>query len=160
MKAACGQYIVTLDADLQNDPKDLPKLLEELKRFDCVCGSHVEARRQGDSWLRVLSSRIANGIRNQLSGETIADSGCNYRAFKRECIADLKFFKGMHRFLPTLLKIEGFTVAEVAIANNPRFAGASNYGVWNRLFASFYDLLAVRWMKKRMFKFQIAERIN
>jgi glycosyltransferase involved in cell wall biosynthesis len=160
MKAARGQYIVTLDADLQNDPKDLPKLLEELKRFDCVCGSRVEARRQGDSWLRVLSSRIANGIRNKLSGETIADSGCNYRAFKRECIADLKFFKGMHRFLPTLLKIEGFTVTEVPIANNPRFAGTSNYGVWNRLFASFHDLLAVRWMKKRMFKFQIAERIN
>ena len=160
MKAARGQYIVTLDADLQNDPKDLPKLLEELKRFDCVCGSRVEARRAGDSWVRVLSSRIANGVRNQLSGETISDSGCNYRAFKRECIADLKFFKGMHRFLPTLLKIEGFTVTEVPISNNPRFAGTSNYGVWNRLFASFYDLLAVRWMKKRMFKYRIAETIN
>jgi len=66
----------------------------------------------------------------------------------------------MHRFLPTLLKIEGYTVIEVPISNNPRHAGQSNYGVWNRLFASFYDLLAVRWMKKRMFKFQIAERIN
>ena len=160
MKAARGQYIVTLDADLQNDPKDLPKLLEELKRFDCVCGSRVAARRAGDSWVRVLSSRIANGVRNQLSGETISDSGCNYRAFKRECVADLKFFKGMHRFLPTLLKIEGFTVTEVPISNNPRFAGTSNYGVWNRLFATCYDLLAVRWMKKRMFKYRIAETIN
>ncbi|MBI5384045.1 MAG: glycosyltransferase family 2 protein [Verrucomicrobia bacterium] len=160
MKAARGQVIVTLDADLQNDPKDLPRLLEPLRQFDCVCGSRVQARRQGDTWLRVASSRIANAVRNTVSGETITDSGCNYRAFKRECVADLKFFKGMHRFLPTLLKIEGFTVTEVSIANNPRFAGQSNYGVWNRLFASFGDLLAVRWMKRRMFKLPIAERIN
>lgn len=160
MKAARGRFIVTLDADLQNDPKDLPRLMEPLSQFDCVCGSRVEARRKGDSWLRVLSSRIANGVRNRLSGETITDSGCNYRAFKRECIADLKFFKGMHRFLPTLLKIEGYSVTEVPITNNPRYAGQSNYGVWNRLFASFDDLLAVRWMKKRMFKYRISETLN
>ena len=66
----------------------------------------------------------------------------------------------MHRFRPTLFKIEGFTVTEVPVTNNPRFAGQSHYGVWNRLFASFYDLLAVRWMKKRMFRYQIAERVN
>jgi dolichol-phosphate mannosyltransferase len=160
MRAARGQYIVTLDADLQNDPQDLPKLLAPLKEYDCVCGSRVEARRQGDGWLRVASSRVANWVRNKLSGETIADAGCNYRAFKRECVADLKFFKGMHRFLPTLLKIEGYRVTEVAISNHPRVAGRSNYGVWNRLFATWNDLLAVRWMKKRMFKFHIAERIN
>lgn len=160
MKAARGRFIVTLDADLQNDPKDLPRLIEPLGQFDCVCGSRVEARRKGDSWLRVLSSRIANGVRNKLSGDTITDSGCNYRAFKRECIADLKFFKGMHRFLPTLLKIEGYTVTEVPITNNPRHAGQSNYGVWNRLFASFDDLLAVRWMKKRMFKYRISDTLN
>jgi dolichol-phosphate mannosyltransferase len=160
MKAARGRQIVTLDADLQNDPKDLPRLLAPLGPFDCVCGSRVEARRQGDTWLRVASSRIANWVRNRLSGESITDAGCNYRAFKRECIQDLKFFKGMHRFLPTLLKIEGYTVTEVPITNNPRRAGQSNYGVWNRLFASFDDLLAVRWMKKRMFKYRIADRIN
>ena len=160
MKAARGRYIVTLDADLQNDPKDLPRLIEPLGQFDCVCGSRVEARRQGDTWLRVTSSRIANWVRNRLSGENISDAGCNYRALRRECIQDLKFFKGMHRFLPTLLKIEGCTVTEVPISNHPRRAGQSNYGVWNRLFASFDDLLAVRWMKKRMFKYRIADRIN
>jgi hypothetical protein len=108
----------------------------------------------------VISSRIANRVRNKLSGETISDSGCCFRAFKRECIADLKFFKGMHRFMPTLIKMEGFSVTEIPISTNPRFAGKTNYGVWNRLFSSFYDLLAVRWMKKRMFRFSIAERIN
>jgi len=160
MKAARGKYIVTLDADLQNDPKDLPKFLEALKHFDCVCGTRVKTRGAGDNFIRIASSRIANWVRNKLSGEQIADAGCTYRAFKRECIGNLKFFKGMHRFLPTLFKIEGHTVTEIDVTNNPRFAGESHYGVWNRLFASFYDLLAVRWMKKRMFKYQIAERIN
>jgi len=160
LKSARGQYLVTLDADLQNDPKDLPKFLEALNNFDCVCGTRVESRGKGDNFIRIASSRIANAVRNKLSGEKISDAGCTYRAFKRECIANLKFFKGMHRFLPTLFKIEGFTVTEIPVTNNPRFAGQSNYGVWNRLFASFYDLLAVRWMKKRMFRYQIAESVN
>jgi len=160
MKASKGRYLVTLDADLQNDPKDLPKFLEALKGHDCVCGTRVTTRGQGDNFIRIASSRIANWVRNQLSGEKISDAGCTYRAFKRECVAELKFFKGMHRFLPTLIKMEGYTVTEIVVSNNPRFAGKSNYGVWNRLFASFYDLLAVRWMKKRMFKFKVAEKIN
>jgi glycosyltransferase involved in cell wall biosynthesis len=160
LKAARGRYLVTLDADLQNDPKDVPKFLEALKQFDCVCGTRVEMRGRGDNFMRVASSRIANWVRNKLSGENISDAGCCYRAFKRECIENLKFFKGMHRFLPTLFKIEGFTVTEIAVNHNPRFAGQTHYGVWNRLFASFYDLLAVRWMKKRMFRYQVAERVN
>lgn len=160
MKAARGKYIVTLDADLQNDPRDLPKFLEALNSYDCVCGSRVAVRARSDSFVKVISSRIANSVRNKLSGENISDAGCCYRAFKRECIDDLKFFKGMHRFMPTLIKMEGFTVTEIPISSNPRFAGQSHYGVWNRLFASFYDLLAVRWMKKRMFKIKVAEKLN
>ena len=160
LQAARGKFLFTLDADLQNDPKDLPKFLEALKTHDCVCGTRVESRGQGDNFIRIASSRIANTVRNQLSGEQISDAGCTYRAFKRECIANLKFFKGMHRFLPTLFKIEGHTVTEIAVSNNPRFAGKSNYGVWNRLFASFYDLLAVRWMKQRMFRYEVKERVN
>jgi glycosyltransferase involved in cell wall biosynthesis len=160
MKAARGRYLLTLDADLQNDPRDVPQFLDALKQFDCVCGSRVAARGKGDNFIRVASSRIANWVRNKLSGETISDAGCCYRAFKRECIGNLKFFKGMHRFLPTLFKIEGYTVTEIPVRHNPRAGGQTHYGVWNRLFASFYDLLAVRWMKKRMFKFEIGERIN
>jgi glycosyltransferase involved in cell wall biosynthesis len=160
MQAARGRYFVTLDADLQNDPKDLPKFLEALKSYDCVCGSRVATRSEGDNFVKVISSRIANGVRNKLSGENISDAGCCYRAFKRECVADLKFFKGMHRFMPTLIKMEGFTVTEIPVTSNPRFAGQSHYGVWNRLFASLYDLFAVRWMKKRMLKFKIASKIN
>jgi glycosyltransferase involved in cell wall biosynthesis len=160
MKAARGKFIITLDADLQNDPQDAPKLLAALKHFDCACGTRIEARSHGDDFIRIASSRIANWVRNELSGENITDAGCCYRAFKRECIGNLKFFKGMHRFLPTLFKIEGFTVTEIPVGHNPRTSGQTHYGVWNRLFASFYDLLAVRWMKKRMFRYQIAEKIN
>jgi len=160
MKAARGQYLVTLDADLQNDPRDVPKFLEALKQYDCVCGTRVAARSQGDNFIRIASSHIANWVRNKLSGETISDSGCCYRVFKRECIENLKFFKGMHRFLPTLFRMEGFTVTEIPVRHNPRTAGETHYGVWNRLFASFCDLLAVRWMKRRMFHYEISERIN
>jgi glycosyltransferase involved in cell wall biosynthesis len=160
IKAARAPRIITLDADLQNDPRDVPEFLQALERFDCVCGSRVATRKQGDNWKRIASSRIANWVRNKLSGENTEDAGCTYRAFKRECVAELKFFKGMHRFLPTLVKMEGFTVAEISISHHPRFAGQTHYGIWNRLFASFYDLLAVRWMKSRMFRIQVAEKIN
>jgi dolichol-phosphate mannosyltransferase len=160
MNAARGQYIATLDADLQNDPKDLPKFLEALKQADCVCGSRVANRRKGDNIIRQLSSKIANGVRNQITRENVTDSACCYRVFKRECIGNLKFFKGMHRFLPTLFKIEGYSVAEIPISHHERYAGQSNYGVWNRLFASSYDLFAVRWMQKRMFRFQVKDRVN
>jgi len=157
MEIARGRYIATLDADLQNDPKDLPDMLGALTQADCVCGTRVTSRGQGDSWLRIASSRIANWVRNKLSGENITDAGCTYRVFKRECIANVKFFKGAHRFLPTLIKMEGFNVAELAVSAHPRFSGASHYGVWNRLFKSFRDLMGVRWMKSRKIRYELAE---
>ena len=160
MKAALGRYIITLDADLQNDPKDIPKFLEVLNQYDCVCGTRVATRGKGDNFVKIISSRIANWIRNKLSNENISDAGCTYRALRRECIANIKFFKGAHRFLPTLIKMEGFTVAEISVTNHPRFTGQSHYGIWNRLFKSLTDLLAVRWMKKRMIKYEIAETRN
>lgn len=160
MQIARGRFIATLDADLQNDPKDLPVMLEAIKNTDCVCGTRVATRGVGDSWLRIASSSIANWVRNKLSGENITDAGCTYRVFKRECIGQVKFFNGAHRFLPTLIKMEGFRVAEVPVSTNPRFSGTSHYGVWNRLFKSFRDLLAVRWMKSRRIRYQIAESLN
>jgi glycosyltransferase involved in cell wall biosynthesis len=160
MQASRGRYIATLDADLQNDPKDLPAMLTALRDFDCVCGTRVESRGKGDNWIRIASSRIANSVRNKLSGENISDAGCTYRVFKRECISGIKFFNGAHRFLPTLIKLDGFTVTEVPVSNNPRHAGQSHYGVWNRLFKSFRDLLAVRWMKSRRLRYEIAESLN
>ena len=156
MQISRGRNIATLDADLQNDPKDLPVMLEALRNTDCVCGTRVKTRGEGDNWLRIASSRIANWVRNTLSGENITDAGCTYRVFKRECIRNVNFFNGGHRFLPTLIKMEGFRVAEVPVSTNPRFSGESHYGVWNRLFKSFRDLLGVRWLKSRKIRYEIA----
>ena len=162
IQAATGRYLATLDADLQNHPRELPRFLEAIQHGDgdCVCGSRVAARAQGDSWVRQISSKIANGIRNRITHETVSDSACGYRIFKRECAARLKFFKGMHRFMPTLFRSEGFIVSEIPISHHTRFTGQSNYGVMNRLFVTIHDLLAVRWMQKRMFQFNVKEQIN
>lgn len=160
IQGASGQFIATVDADLQNDPKDLPKFLAMLKEHDCVCGSRIESRAQGDSWIRHLSSRIANAVRNRFTRENVSDSACCYRVFRRECVSNLKFFKGMHRFLPTLIKMEGYRVTEIPVSHNARLNGKSHYGVWNRLFESSWDLFAIRWMQKRAFQYQVTERIN
>jgi glycosyltransferase involved in cell wall biosynthesis len=159
MQIAQGRCIATLDADLQNDPKDLPAMIRALERADCVCGTRVATRGAGDNWLRISSSRIANWVRNKVSDENITDAGCTYRVFKRECIANVKFFNGAHRFLPTLIRLDGFRVVEIPVSTNPRLSGTSHYGVWNRLFQSFGDLLAVRWMKSRKIRYEIAESI-
>ena len=161
LRAARGKYVMTMDADLQNDPADIPAFLDALnKGWDCVCGSRVATRGKGDNFVRVASSRIANWVRNKLSDENISDAGCTYRAFKRECVAKLKLYRGLHRFIPTLLKMEGFTVTEIPVTNNPRLHGESKYGVWNRLFKSFRDLVAIRWMKSRLLGYQVAAELD
>ena len=161
LRAARGKYVMTMDADLQNDPKDIPAFLAALAQgWDCVCGTRVATRGKGDKFIRVASSRIANWVRNKLSQETISDAGCTYRAFKRECVTKLKLYRGLHRFIPTLLKMEGFTVTEIPVSNNPRIHGESKYGVWNRLFKSFRDLLAIRWMKSRLLAYRIETELD
>jgi dolichol-phosphate mannosyltransferase len=160
MQVARGRYIATLDADLQNDPRDLPAMLKALADADCVCGTRVATRAKGDNWIRIVSSRIANRVRNALSGENVTDAGCTYRVLRRECLEHVKFFNGAHRFLPTLIKMEGFRVLEVPVSTNRRYSGSSHYGVWNRLFKSFRDLLGVRWLKSRQIRYEITESIN
>jgi glycosyltransferase involved in cell wall biosynthesis len=162
LRHARGRYVMTMDADLQNDPADIPKFLEALSRpgVDCVCGTRVATRGKGDGFIRVASSRIANWVRNKLSDENISDAGCTYRAFKRECLSKIKLYRGLHRFIPTLLKMEGCRVVEIPVSNNPRRHGESKYGVWNRLFKSLRDLLAIRWMKSRVLGYEIAEELS
>ena len=157
MRIARGKYVVTMDADLQNDPSDLPLLLETIERggWDMVTGTRVKTRAHGDHIIRRISSRVANRVRNWLSDEQISDAGCTYRIFRRECLQRIKFYKGMHRFLPTLFRMEGFKVTEAEVKHNPRHAGVSKYGVWNRVFKATADLLAVRWMKKRHIRYEI-----
>lgn len=148
-------FIATMDADLQNDPADLKILIPLMgPGIGAVCG--VRVKRQ-DSLIKRLSSRFANRVRNWLSQENITDTGCSLKLFRREALQRIKLFEGMHRFLPTLVKMEGFQVVEVPVGHHPRLAGKSKYGIWNRVFRSFVDLLAVRWMKKRQLRYQLMD---
>jgi glycosyltransferase involved in cell wall biosynthesis len=143
-RLAMGDAIVTLDSDLQNDPAEIPRLVEMLKDWDVVCG--VRAQRQDGAWKR-FSSRIANGYRNWRTDDDIIDTGCTLRAYRREAVANLELFKGMHRFLPTLLKMRGHRVTQVHVSHLPRVAGKTKYGTWGRLTKGLGDVRTVRWMK-------------
>lgn len=156
MRETRGEKIVTLDSDLQNDPEDIPKLLGYLDRYDMATGWRLKRE---DPWLKRIASKIANAIRNRLSGEEIKDSACTLRAFKRECIRDLMAFNGMHRFFSTLAKIQGYRVVEVPVLHHPRKFGESKYNIRNRALRSFIDLLGVRWLKYRRIGYDIEERI-
>lgn len=153
-RRARGAIVVTLDADLQNDPADIPRLVRQMDGWDAIVGVRVVRR---DSLVRRASSRIANYVRNRLSDETIADTGCSLKAYRREALLRLKLYRGMHRFLPTLLKMEGFRVTETPVGHRPRAHGRSKYGISNRLVPSFLDLLAVRWMKKRALRYEVKD---
>jgi glycosyltransferase involved in cell wall biosynthesis len=156
IKEARGEIIITMDADLQNDPKDIPKMIEYLKEYDMVTGWR---QKREDSFVKRITSKMANWIRNWISGERIKDSGCTFRAYKKECLQNIKFYKGMHRFMPTLVKMEGFRVIEIPVSHHPRKFGASKYTTWNRMWRAFVDLLAVRWMKSRHIDYEIEERV-
>ena len=149
---ALGKYVVSMDADMQNDPADIPKLLEKLNTYDMVCGWR---QKRNDPWIKRISSKVANYIRNKLSREDIKDTGCSLKAYRRECLDQIKLYNGMHRFLPTLFKMEGFTVTEIVVNHYPRKFGKSKYGISNRAFRAFVDLLVVRWMKKRKLNYEV-----
>jgi glycosyltransferase involved in cell wall biosynthesis len=153
-KAARGQVIATIDADLQNDPEEIPRLLPMLDGCDMVTGWRKDRH---DTTFRRLQTRIANRIRNWLSDETIQDSASSLKLYKRHCVEGLKLYNGMHRFFPTLVKMRGFTVLETPVKHSPRFAGTAKYGFRNRAWRAFIDLLAVRWMKKRYLKYEVSE---
>ena len=158
-RAARGRRIVVMDADLQNDPGDIPMLLAHLDQWDAVTGWRVD-RAAGDNLVRRASSRIANRIRNWLSDEAIQDSGCTFRAFRRECLRELVLYRGFHRFIPTLLKMRGYRVIEVPVGHRPRRFGRSKYGVLNRAMVAFADLLVIRWMKARFLRYEIVEDVG
>jgi glycosyltransferase involved in cell wall biosynthesis len=156
MREARGDILVTLDSDLQNDPADIPKLLQQLNHYDMATGWR---QKRDDPWLKRISSRIGNTVRNRLSGENIQDSACTLRAFKRECVKEIWAFNGMHRFLSTLVKMKGYRIIEVLVSHHPRRFGKSKYNIRNRMVRSFIDLLMVRWMKHRRIDYEIEERV-
>jgi len=156
MREARGEILVTLDSDLQNDPSDIPKLLQYLDRYDMATGWR---QKRDDPWSKRIASKVGNKVRNWLSGETIHDSACTLRAFKRESVKNIPVFNGMHRFMSTLVRMEGYRIVEVPVAHHPRKHGKSKYNIRNRLWRGLCDLLAVRWMKRRQIRYEIEERI-
>jgi dolichol-phosphate mannosyltransferase len=155
-RAARAPVVITLDADLQNDPADIPLLLETMERTGATAVAGYRASRRDTPWKR-LQSRIANGVRNRLNGEAIRDTGCSLKAFRADAVRGLPLFAGMHRFLPTLIKMHGGTVAEVPVGHRPRRHGSTKYGMWNRVVRSLADALAVRWMQRRVLRYRVRE---
>lgn len=154
-REARGAVIATMDGDGQNDPSDIPRLVDLIRSGRMDMANGYRARRQ-DSALRRLASKIANGFRNAVTGKTVRDVGCSTRAFKRDCVANLPAFKGMHRFLPTLVAMQGFTLGELPVNHRPRIKGTSKYTINNRLWVGLIDTLGILWLRKRAFRYVIA----
>jgi glycosyltransferase involved in cell wall biosynthesis len=156
-QAARGRIVATMDSDLQSDPRDLPALLAHLDAADAVIGWR---QIRYDSWLKRVSSRIANGIRKALTGDPVEDSACSLRVMRRECLAAIPPYSGMHRFVPTLVKLAGYRVVQVPVHHRPRRFGHSKFGVSDRALPAFADLLAVMWMIRRRLHYRIVEQID
>jgi dolichol-phosphate mannosyltransferase len=152
---AAGEVIITMDADLQNDPADALELLRYYPEYDVVAGVR---KNRHDTFIRYLSSKIGNGFRNMLTHETITDTGCSLKVFKASYIKNVPLFNGMHRFYPTLCRMQGATIKEIPVSHRSRLKGRSHYGISNRALRGFFDVLAVRWMTKRVINYGV-ERI-
>jgi len=154
---AKGELIAVLDADLQTFPEDLPMMLELLdtEQVDAVVG--IRAQRHDSGWKKV-SSRVANWVRNYITREEIVDTGCPIKIFKTRALRHIKMFTGMHRFLPTLVRLEGFRVHQVVVRHTHRAAGTSKYGTWDRALPALLDAFAVRWMQNRHVAWRLRER--
>jgi dolichol-phosphate mannosyltransferase len=155
LQAARGATAVLIDGDLQNDPADIPRLLAEIGRgVDVVCGYRVKRK---DTVLKRLTSRIANAVRSRFTKDGVRDTGCTLKAMRRECVSTLVPFKGMHRFIPALIKGAGYRLVEIPVNHRPRRFGRSKYGLGNRALRATIDMFGVRWLLARRLNYKIRE---
>lgn len=153
ISAATGRYIVMLDGDLQNDPADIPRLIEKLNEgADLVCGYRA---RRADSLTKKITSRIANFVRSRFVGDGVRDTGCTLKAMRRECASTLVPFKGVHRFIPALVKNAGYKLVEIPVNHRPRKFGVSKYGLGNRAIRATTDMFGVRWLQSRRVGYEV-----
>jgi dolichol-phosphate mannosyltransferase len=153
IQAARGQTIVTIDSDLQNDPADIPRLLEEISRgADLVCGYRAQRK---DTLGKRLTSRIANLVRSRFTKDHVRDTGCTLKAMRRECATALVPFKGMHRFIPALIKGAGYRLVEIPVNHRPRRFGQTKYGLGSRALRATIDMFGVRWLLSRRLDYKI-----
>lgn len=157
LTAARGGTVVIIDGDLQNDPADIPKLLAEIARgADLVCGYRVKRR---DTLVKRATSQIANAVRSRYTKDGVRDTGCTLKAMRRECMSTLLPFKGMHRFIPALVKAAGYRLVEVPVNHRPRRFGQSKYGLGNRALRATVDMFGVRWLLSRQLNYKIREKM-
>ncbi|HYY13460.1 MAG TPA: glycosyltransferase family 2 protein [Chthoniobacterales bacterium] len=153
LQAARGAVAVLIDGDLQNDPADIPRLLEEISRgADLVCGYRAERK---DTVVKRVTSLIANLVRSRFTRDYVRDTGCTLKAMRRECIGALVPFKGMHRFIPALVRGAGFRLVEVAVHHRRRRFGQSKYGLGNRAVRATIDMFGVRWLLARRLNYKL-----
>ena len=155
-KAARGTYIITLDADGQNDPADIPKLVEAIKDCDMVVGWRLNRK---DTLSKRITSRLANLVRSRYCHDGLHDTGCSLKIYRAECVRKIKLYHGTHRFLGSLFCIEGFRIKEVVVNHRERTKGQSKYHFFNRSLSPFVDMLAVHWMSKRRLRYEIKEQL-
>jgi glycosyltransferase involved in cell wall biosynthesis len=155
-ETARGQIIATIDADLQNDPEEIPRLIPMLdeKNVDMITGWRKDRQ---DTKFRRWQSRQANKIRNWVTEETVVDSASSLKVYRAHAVKGMKLFRGAHRYFPTLVKMRGYTVFETPVKHSARYAGTAKYGFGNRAFVGIYDLIGVRWMKKRYLRYEASE---
>jgi dolichol-phosphate mannosyltransferase len=150
---ASGNLLVLMDGDLQNDPKDIPRLLAEIEKgFDLVCGYRLNRK---DSWLKRAQSVIANEVRSRFTKDGVRDTGCTLKAMRRECREALVPFHGMHRFIPALVKGLGYKITEIPVNHRRRQSGVSKYTFGNRALRATIDMFGVRWLLARQFQIRI-----
>ena len=154
--AARGEIVATIDADLQNDPEEIPRLIPMLDEHhvDMITGWR---RDRQDTRFRKWQSRQANRIRNWVTQETVVDSASSLKVYRAAAVKGLKLFRGAHRYFPTLVKMHGGTVYETPVKHSARHAGTAKYGFGNRAFVGIYDLVGVRWLKKRYLQYNATE---
>ena len=153
LEAARGATAVLIDGDLQNDPADIPRLLAEIDRgADLVCGYRAQRK---DTLVKRLTSRIANFVRSRFTKDGVRDTGCTLKAMRCECVSALVPFKGMHRFIPALVKAAGYRLVEIPVNHRPRRFGQSKYGLGNRALRATIDMFGVRWLLSRRLNYKI-----
>jgi dolichol-phosphate mannosyltransferase len=155
LRVARGSILVLIDGDLQNDPADIPKLVSEISNgADLVCGYRVQRR---DTRVKRITSRIANAVRSRYTKDGVRDTGCTLKAMRRECVAALVPFIGMHRFIPALIKDAGYRLVEIPVNHRPRRFGQTKYGLGNRALRASIDMFGVRWLLSRRLNYKIRE---
>lgn len=155
--AARGTFVITCDGDLQNDPKDIPKLIAAIGECDLVVGWRKERK---DPWKKRAISKISNVIRSKLCRDGMHDTGCSLKMYRKSALDKIKMYHGMHRFLPALFLIEGFKVKEIAVHHRERAHGTTKYRFFNRFLGPIVDMFVVSWMRKRHLRHEINEVIE